>query len=173
MAFFYVVFLFLAVGLIFVATLIIQTRAWLFPAMSFPQTAQATSVAGLITSLITAFLAADREGVKTQLKSSPTWVRAFVGSAILYAPTAILLRRVFYPDTGIDPENLFVVTAVTLALGALSLGILHAVLWAGALQEHELIERSRNSSIAALLICGYLIARHAGLLAPKHRIEMP
>lgn len=172
-AFAYVVLLFITDALIFAATVIFQIRAWLVPAMPFGQFAQALPVAGFIAALVTAFLSADRNGFKRQLESSPIWIRIFVGSVLVYTPIAVLLHTALYSDGEADPENLFVVTAITLALGALSLAILHSVLWSDAVQESELIERSRNSCIAATLLCGYLAARHAGLFAPQHRVEMP
>jgi hypothetical protein len=169
----YVVLLFATEILILAATLILHVRAWLGTAIPYSHFARLLPLAGFMTAIVTGFLAADRIGFKTQLKSNPKWVRIAIWAALIYAPIAALFHSVLYTNGSNDPENLFVVSLVTLALSALSLGILQSVLWSDPLEEPELIERSRNSCIAAILLCGYIAARHAGFLAPQHRVEVP
>lgn len=169
----YLYLLFLTEVLVVASTLLFQIRAWLHPALSVNQLTQGLPVAGFVLALATAFLAADRTCLTRLLQSSPAWVRFFVGSSIAYAFLGPLLHSALEANTATDPENLFVITAITLALETLALGILQAVLWGNVVQESELVERCRNSIIAASLLCGYLAARHLGLFAPQQRVEMP
>jgi hypothetical protein len=169
----YVVLVFAVEVLLFAATLLLHVNSWLQTGKTYTEFAEELFVVCFVAALGTAFLAADKDGLKRQFKSCPRWMRSVVVGLLVYAPIVAASSRLLLHNSESGLESLFTIAAIMLALEALSLSVLYAVLWTDCVQNQELVERSRNSFIAIVGLIAYLLARHAGYFAPQHRVEMP
>jgi hypothetical protein len=160
----YVAVLFAVELLFLVAALLLHISVWIGRRHLFAQSGQAVLVGALLACFVTAFLAKERNVWKNEFKSCPVWVRAVALICALYGVVVAFLETVMFPIAGDDPEGLLAITAMTLGLSALSLCILYSVLWAGPVQEAELVRRSRTSFIAAIVGIVVLAASRAGHL---------
>lgn len=124
-------------------------------------------VGGLLVALVTALLAKDRNIWKNEFKCCPVWMRVLTIVLVLYGLISAFLRTVVLPDAG--GSELLTVSGLSMSIDAMSLSILYAVLWTDSEQGAELLKRSRNSFIAAILSSAYLLARHAGYFQHQNR----
>lgn len=163
----YVFLLFIIEGLLLATSLLMHVSLLMGIRRLYENVPERLLVGGLLAAFATAFLAKDRNVWKNEFKSCPLWVRALTIVLVLYGFISAFLRTVVFPDVG--GSELLTVSGLSLSIDAMSSCILYSVLWTDFEQGSELIERSRNSLIAAILSSAYLLADHAGYFPHQNR----
>jgi hypothetical protein len=163
----YVVLLFVLEGLLFAASLLLHVSLWMGIQRLYANIPESLLVGGLLVAFVTALLAKNRNVWKNEFKSCPVWVRVLTIVLVLYGFISAFVRTVVLPDAG--GSELLTVSGLSLSVDAMSLCILYAVLWTDSEQGAELLKRSRNSFIAAILSSAYLLADHAGYFPHQNR----
>jgi len=163
----YVVLLFVLEGLLLAASLLLHFSLWIGIQRLSANIPEGLLVGGLLGGFVTAFLAKDRNVWKNEFKSCPIWVRFLTIMLVLYGFISALVRTVVLPGAG--ASELLTVSGLSLSIEAMSLCILYAVVWTDSEQGAELLKRSRNSFIAAILSSAYLLADHAGYFPHQNR----
>ena len=163
----YVFLLFIIEGLLLATSLLMHVSLLMGIRRLYENVPERLLVGGLPAAFATAFLAKDRNVWKNEFKSCPLWVRALTIVLVLYGFISAFLRTVVFPDVG--GSELLTVSGLSLSIDAMSSCILYSVLWTDFEQGSELIERSRNSLIAAILSSAYLLADHAGYFPHQNR----
>jgi hypothetical protein len=163
----YVVLLFVLEGLLFAASLTLHVSLLMGIQRLYMNIPESLLVGGLLVAFVTAFLAKDRNVWKNEFKSCPVWMQVLTVVFVLYGFIGAFLRTVVLPDAA--GSELLTVSGLSMSIDAMSLCILYAVLWTDSEQGTELLKRSRNSFIAAILSSAYLLADHAGFFPHQNR----
>jgi hypothetical protein len=124
-------------------------------------------VGGLLLAFVTGFLAKGRNIWKNEFKSCPLWLQVLITVLVLYGFISGFLRTVVFPDAG--NSEMLTVSGLSLSIDAMSLCILYSFLWTHFEQGSELLKRSRNSLVAAILVSVYLLADHARYFPHQNR----
>jgi len=157
----YVVALLVAERLLVASSLLPQMRFLIGAHPLGAEYGQALLVGSLKAGLPVACFAKNNRIVKNELKSYPNWLRGMVIAFCVYGFAVMFIRTASFFNPGL-PMDTLAVGGFTLGFDALWLCVPYSVLRSGAISEAEFINRSRISSIVAILATAIFIASRAG-----------
>jgi hypothetical protein len=159
----YVVALFVLELLLITASLLLHISVWTGKPRIYAQSGQSVLLGAFLACFPAAIFAKDRNIWRNEFKSCPPWVRVLTLTCVLYGITIALIQMVFFSIVQ-DPDGLFILSAIMLVIGSISLCVLYSVLWRNAFRDAELVKRSSISFVVAVAAIAMFAADRAGYL---------
>jgi hypothetical protein len=118
---------------------------------------QSTQLAALLSCLVIAVFAKERNVWRNEFRSCPPWVRFLVSAGTVLAFVLFAITIVS------GPTVLFSLSALILGFEAISFCVLYSVMWAPVLGNKEIEKRCVISFVVAIACVGGLTAVRFGL----------
>jgi hypothetical protein len=157
----YVVVLFVLELLLIAASLLLHISMWIGKPRVYPHSGQTVLLGAFLSFFPAAIFPNDRNIWRTEFKNCPQWVRGVVMTCVLYGITIAFLQMVFLPVMH-DPDGLFLLSAIMLVIGSISLCVLYSVVWRNTFQDAELVKRSGISFVVAVACIAMFAADRLG-----------